>query len=170
MPAEQAEKISGFNASIFAALEKNDTDKAKQLLKEVLVYQFASMPDAVRDNYTSAEKYAEEMLEVQFRQLNAPWMRFFLRYDPQPALAELKMPVLLLFGENDLQVLPSQNKNVMEEALKKAGNQKFKSVLLPKANHLFEESETGEISDYGKKKVFVSGFFEAVKDFLKDFR
>ncbi|MCH8166130.1 MAG: alpha/beta hydrolase, partial [Planctomycetes bacterium] len=44
------------------------------------------------------EELPEQLIEAQLDQLTSPWMRFFLTYDPRPALAEIKCPVLACNG------------------------------------------------------------------------
>ena len=70
-------------------------------------------------------KQAVAGLDVALAQLKpalSPWMRFFVTYDPQPALQKVKCPVLALNGERDLQVPPSQNLPAIEKALRAGGN------------------------------------------------
>jgi pimeloyl-ACP methyl ester carboxylesterase len=162
-------KLSEMNRAVYEKLAKNDDNSSKESLRALLRFQFGILPESVRDNYYSEEQYANQISEVQFRQLTSPWMRFFLTYDPQEALKKVKIPTLLLFAEKDIQVLPSQNKIPMENALQKAGNKQFKSVLIRSANHLFEPCETGNLSEYGSKKFFAEGFFEAISEFLMPF-
>jgi pimeloyl-ACP methyl ester carboxylesterase len=76
-----------------------------------------------------------------------PWFRSFIAYDPAPALATLRCPVLVLNGELDLQVLPDQNLPVIEKALAK--NRKRVTVhRLPGLNHLFQHAKTGSPEEY----------------------
>ena len=49
------------------------------------------------------------------RSLLSPWMKYFLVYDPLPALRELSIPVLALNGEKDTQVPPTENLLPVEE-------------------------------------------------------
>lgn len=166
---ETVNKLSEMNREVYEKLAKNDENSAKESLKGLLRFQFGILPETVRANYYSEEQYAKEISEVQFRQLTSPWMRYFLTYQPQNALEKVQIPTLLLFAEKDVQVLPSQNKIPMENALQKAGNRHFKSIVIPKANHLFEPCETGNLNEYGTKKHFAEGFFEAIGEFLKPF-
>lgn len=46
-----------------------------------------------------------------------PWMRFFLAYDPAPALTDLGVPVLALIGSLDVQVSAEENIPALEAAL-----------------------------------------------------
>jgi hypothetical protein len=42
----------------------------------------------------------------------------------------------------------AQNAPPFEEALREAGNADFEIVILPDANHLFQEADTGGVSEY----------------------
>ena len=46
--------------------------------------------------------------DAQINEINSPWFRFFLSYDPRPTLMKVRVPVLALNGEKDAQeqVLP----------------------------------------------------------------
>jgi pimeloyl-ACP methyl ester carboxylesterase len=87
-------------------------------------------------------------MEAQIRQVNGPWFRYFLTYDPAPALAKVRCPVLAVNGEKDVQVLPDQNLPAIEAALKKGGNTDFRIVRLPGLNHLFQTAKTGSPQEY----------------------
>lgn len=77
-----------------------------------------------------------------------PWMRYFLAYDPLPALRELKVPVLALWGAKDMQVPPAGNRDPVEQALRDGGNPDATSRVLPELNHLFQTSESGAPTEY----------------------
>jgi pimeloyl-ACP methyl ester carboxylesterase len=77
-----------------------------------------------------------------------PWFRYFLSYDPRPNLMKVRVPVLAINGEKDLQVPAKEDLEGIEEALKAAGNKDYKIVLLPNSNHLFQTTKTGAPSEY----------------------
>ncbi|ERJ60441.1 hypothetical protein M472_16940 [Sphingobacterium paucimobilis HER1398] len=77
-----------------------------------------------------------------------PWMRYFLKYDPAPILEQLRIPVLALNGELDVQVNASENLAGSEQSLKKGGNKNFKVMSFPNLNHLFQTAETGAAFEY----------------------
>src|SRR5690606_32582522 len=83
-------------------------------------------------------------------QLSTPWFKYFLAYDPAPALRKLKMPVLALNGSKDLQIPAKQNLPAIERALKSGKNKKYTIQELPGLNHLFQTVKTGSISEYGQ--------------------
>lgn len=88
--------------------------------------------------------------------VNSPWFHYFLTYDPRPALSELNCPVLALIGEKDLQVPPKSNLTAIEKALLDGGNKNFKIMELPNLNHLFQNCETGAVSEYGQIEETIS--------------
>jgi fermentation-respiration switch protein FrsA (DUF1100 family) len=81
-------------------------------------------------------------------QLSAPWFRFFLSYDPAPALRQVTCPVLAINGALDLQVPPKEDLAAIKTAL--ASNRDVTVAELPGLNHLFQTAKTGAPSEYGE--------------------
>ena len=75
-----------------------------------------------------------------------PWMRYFLAYDPAPALASLKVPVLVLNGALDVQVPAREDLAAAREALKNNSNATV--IELPGMNHLLQDAKTGSPNEY----------------------
>jgi fermentation-respiration switch protein FrsA (DUF1100 family) len=80
--------------------------------------------------------------------VTSPWFRYFISYDPRPALKKVDAPVLALIGEKDLQVDAAQNLPATRKALKKGGNKDFTVEGMAGLNHLFQAAETGAITEY----------------------
>ena len=87
-------------------------------------------------------------IEGQVRALVTPWMKFFLPYDPLPALRELSVPALVLNGSKDTQVPPAENLGPAEQALREGGNPDFTVQELEGLNHLFQTADTGSPAEY----------------------
>lgn len=81
-------------------------------------------------------------------QTNNAWMKYFLSTDPAQFWSKVRCPVLALNGEKDIQVNHKQNLPAIKAAVKKGGNRKVKTVMLPGLNHLFQHAETGAITEY----------------------
>lgn len=81
-------------------------------------------------------------------QMAAPWFHYFMDYDPRPALRNVRVPVLVLNGEKDLQVLPDQNLPEIEKALAAAGNDDVTVRRFPGLNHIFQPATTGSPMEY----------------------
>ncbi|MFC4126430.1 alpha/beta hydrolase family protein [Nocardia rhizosphaerae] len=77
---------------------------------------------------------------------NTPYMTAFVTYDPQPALAALRIPVLAFFGGKDLQVPATQNEGPMRANLAAAPASTVHTF--PGLNHLMQPTETGKPSEY----------------------
>ncbi|HEX7773366.1 MAG TPA: hypothetical protein VF435_13150, partial [Pyrinomonadaceae bacterium] len=80
----------------------------------------------------------------------SPWYRYFITYDPQPVLKNVKVPVLALNGELDLQVAVKENLDLIGAGLKAGGNDDVTIKAFPKLNHLFQTAQTGLPSEYGQ--------------------
>jgi fermentation-respiration switch protein FrsA (DUF1100 family) len=91
-----------------------------------------------------------EDMELQIKALSAPWYRYFLTYDPVPALKRVTCPVLAINGERDMQVPPKQNLPAIRRALESSGNTHIEVVELPGLNHLFQAAKTGSPTEYAQ--------------------
>jgi fermentation-respiration switch protein FrsA (DUF1100 family) len=101
------------------------------------------------------------------RQFNSAWFRFFLSYDPRPALEAVTVPVLAVFGEKDLQVPPAQSAPEIEAAFERAGHADATVLVLPGLNHLFQEAETGSPTEYQQIEQTMSpAVLEAVSSWI----
>ena len=109
-------------------------DQASAQAAALAVLKAAGMPEATA--------------EVQARAGSSDWYRFFLAYDPAPALHRLRIPVLALIGSKDLQVPADLNLPVLRDALKSDPGADVRE--LPGLNHLFQTARTGAPSEYGE--------------------
>jgi uncharacterized protein len=87
-------------------------------------------------------------IDAQAKAAASDWYRFFLSYDPAPALRRLRLPILAIIGAKDLQVPADQNLPALREALKSDNDAEV--LELPGLNHLFQTALTGAPSEYGE--------------------
>jgi pimeloyl-ACP methyl ester carboxylesterase len=80
--------------------------------------------------------------------LQSGWARSLLAYDPAPDWAKVSVPVLGLYGGKDVQVVADQNESALRDALEREGGTNLDIVVFPDANHLFQASRTGAVSEY----------------------
>lgn len=92
----------------------------------------------------------EAQLEASVRQVANPWFKYFLAFDPDKYLSEVKVPVLALNGTRDTQVTSRENLEGIRKSLSRAGNRKFEIVAFENLNHLFQTAKTGGVSEYGE--------------------
>ncbi|HEY2753747.1 alpha/beta hydrolase family protein [Phenylobacterium sp.] len=86
--------------------------------------------------------------DATVRRLTSPWYKWFIAYDPRPTLAKVRVPVLALNGDKDVQVVSKQNLPAIREALK--ANPDAEVVELAGLNHLFQTAGTGGPAEYAK--------------------
>lgn len=117
--------------------------------------------------YFKKNQVSENEAKQFASQLNSPWMEFFLKYDPKIALKDVKVPVLAVNGEKDLQVPADVNLNAIKETLEKNGNKNVTTIKFPNLNHLFQESQTGLVSEYGKiEQTFSPTALKEITDWI----
>jgi fermentation-respiration switch protein FrsA (DUF1100 family) len=75
---------------------------------------------------------------------------YLLKYDPEPVLEQIKIPVLALNGTLDIQVRFDVNLKKIDNALKKAGNTNYSLRVFEGLNHFFQNAETGYIDEYSR--------------------
>lgn len=112
----------------------------------------------------------KKAIDAEINALNSKWFRFFLSYDPYPALVKLKCPVLALIGSKDLQVPAKENLSAIDKALKEGGNRNFKTMELENLNHLFQTCETGSVAEYAEIEETISPVvLEILNDWIVNF-
>ena len=95
------------------------------------------------------------------------WYRYFIMFDPQPVLKNVKVPVLALNGELDLQVAWKENLDLIGAGLKAGGNQNVTIKSFPKLNHLFQTSQTGLLSEYAQiEETMAPEVLKTVSDWI----
>ncbi len=86
----------------------------------------------------------EDALRRDFPRFSSPELRSLTEYDPAADLAEIKVPILALNGDKDVQVPADMNLSGMKERFK--GDLTTKKY--PGLNHLFQHADTGLPTEY----------------------
>jgi uncharacterized protein len=126
----------------------------------------SKLADLVQSSGMSAT-LPSSALQLQMGMLVSPWFRYFLDYDPVPALQKTQCPVLALNGEKDLQVPAKENLASVQKALQDGGNKDFQITQLPGLNHLFQNCPTGSPTEYGAiEETIAPEALNAVSDWV----
>ncbi len=160
--------------SAAAGADATDLDYQEFFLKLVLEDKLAKdqLVQLITTKYKNKLSDEEkQMLPVAIEnmksQFKSPWFKYFLNHDPRPDLRKIKIPVLNMVGSKDLQVDPNLNMPEIKRALAEAGNKHTTSVILPNLNHLFQECETGEPSEYAKiEQTFAPAALDVISNWL----
>jgi pimeloyl-ACP methyl ester carboxylesterase len=143
---------------VFAILhtEKDDAVIARKM-REI----WAALPEDQRKK----QENSEAQLGMQIKTVTSPWFKAFLTLDPRTYLKQVKVPVLALNGERDMQVPPKENLPQIQAALK--GNPDVTVKELPELNHLFQHCKTGALSEYSKiDETFSPQALELIGDWI----
>jgi hypothetical protein len=120
-----------------------------------------------KDDKKPADNEASAAMDKLAKRVGSPWLRFFISYDPRPALREVRCPVLALIGSKDIQVPAKENLPEIEKALKAGGNKNYMVKELPNLNHLFQTCRTGNIDEYGRiEETFAPSALELMADWI----
>ena len=159
LPEDRRQALLALLDQLFAALT-SDRDEAdlRPEVEEIVRRQFEA-------SGVPAPQQDESQVQAAVDQALDPWMRYFLAFDPRPALGAVRAPVLALNGELDLQVDGQQSMTAIAEALEAGGNRNVTLRSLPGHNHLFQRASTGRIDEYSTIEETVS---PAVLDQVRD--
>ncbi|MBL9153505.1 MAG: alpha/beta fold hydrolase [Verrucomicrobiales bacterium] len=137
-----------FQRALFAVLTQPapDVNKAREIAATFQAEIAALSPDDAK-----ALAQAAPAIEESMKALQTPWFARFLVLDPGDSLRQLSQtPLLALFGERDLQVLPEPNLAALRRHLEAAGNTRFTAEIRPGLNHLFQKATTGLPTEYSQ--------------------
>jgi pimeloyl-ACP methyl ester carboxylesterase len=135
-----------FQKSLLSLITSEPDDKqAEQKINEMMAKRKSKMNERELKEFGQVEANLKSQLPL----LLSPWYRYFLAYNPRPTLEKIRIPVLALNGESDVQVASKENLTLISEALKAGRNKDFTVKSLPKLNHLFQTSQTGLPNEYG---------------------
>lgn len=128
----------------------------------------AMLHDLVKKNFPDL---SDEMIEKNVKPIVIPWFRFFLSYDPTENLKKIKIPVLALNGDKDLQVTSKENLSAIERSIKSNGNKRVKCIELAGMNHLFQTCTAGSVSEYRLiEETFSPSALEIIKKWILEIK
>lgn len=164
MQNEALGKASGMNEKQLQAAKKTNRAIYDIVMNSPKGTFKTELTEYLKSNYPDL---SEAEINAELAKIT-PWIQFFLKHDPRPDLEKTTAPVLALTGGKDLQVPAEANLNAIESALKKGGNSKVTTKMLPGLNHLFQESETGLPSEYGQLgQPFSGGIKEIIVEWIE---
>jgi len=105
-----------------------------------------------RDTSLSAARRIAELAQVNASVDSAltttPWLTFFGAHDPIAMARKVKVPVLILQGADDQQVIAGEAP-LLAKAFRGGGNRDVTISIFPELNHLFIKQPGGDPSGYG---------------------
>ena len=104
-------------------------------------------------------------LSSLFREDIQPFMRSWMKYNPQVEIAELKIPVLIVNGDRDVQVLVSEAEHLLE------AQPNAEYVIIKNMNHIFKKIEGSSLENTKSYNIYnlpvMPELVETVSTFIK---
>jgi len=152
-PPERLTHILALTRRINAIVKaETDEKRVEQRINEEIAAYCGALSDDQRRFLEPAAKDIKAFIPMY----KTPWYRYFIMFDPQPVLKNVRVPVLALNGEHDLQVAWKENLELIAAGLKAGGNEDVTVQAFPKLNHLFQTSPTGLLSEYSEIEETIS--------------
>lgn len=147
---KEIKKTNKFNKSIYEIVNR-EPDNTKASIEMRKVY------DKFISKLSKEDKLMfEGQKEVMIQQVTSNWFRCFLKLNPKDYLTKTNCDILVLNGAKDLQVPPDEDLEAIENYLKLANNKNYTIKKFDNLNHLFQNCQTGAISEYSKIEETIS--------------
>jgi pimeloyl-ACP methyl ester carboxylesterase len=152
------------NQFIEAIIKGTGTAEAKKEYLDI----FRSIQLSAGADSAQASQLVKQQARALPQTFGSPQMKSLLYHDPAQDLAEIDIPVLVLFGGKDTQVTVEMNKGPIKKALESAGVD-YEIITFDDANHPFQKAKTGKWQEYSTlENKFVDGFTSTIIDWIKN--
>ncbi|MDR1055106.1 MAG: alpha/beta fold hydrolase [Prevotellaceae bacterium] len=148
------------NSAIYTILKKEPDNKKAKLDMIATIKHYAPNDEMKKD--AVAEKMANTVLN--------PWFRTFITLDPAGYIQKIKCPTLFLFGEKDLQVPVSENKQMLYKLFNNNIPANISLSTVADVNHLFQKAEKGLPNEYANREnpVMNNETLQKIYDWMKE--
>jgi pimeloyl-ACP methyl ester carboxylesterase len=111
----------------------------------------------------------DQYIDTKVDELTNPWMLNYIKIDPTTYFEFIKCPVLVLHGEKDLEVPTESNILSIKNSFNKAQHNSVTIKVLPKLNHLLQESKTGLPSEYASiTEIISTSALDQISDWVNE--
>ncbi len=167
MSAQDAAAEASVQRAVLDLAVAQDWPALEAKISAIITEQVKMLPEERKAAMGDLQALVQQQVAAQLQTFQSPWYQHFLTHDPAEDWAQVTVPVLALFGAKDAQVDAEQNRTALEAALRRAGNDDVTVVVLPTANHLFQDAQTGAFEEYAAlAPEFVPGFLDTISQWL----
>jgi uncharacterized protein len=165
----EVREIGRLHAEFLAAIASDVPEAQLVAMGRTLASaQLSALPEAKRPTPADLADHSDRLIQQSLSILRSPWGQSFIKLDPSEVLHRVTCPVFAAFGGRDLQVPAALNRPRLESALNSAGNTRVTVREYPEANHLFQRSVTGQLSEYATlPKEFVPSLLEDIARWIE---
>ncbi len=135
-----------FDTELMSIITTTPLENLAESLKTFTKAYVSKHPDFAKNKGMTPEVYTNTIVTSY----TSPWFYNMLNYNPAEALKNTHCPILALNGENDTQVPSKENLEALEQLKSSYPEKNITTKSYPKLNHLFQESTTGSVFEYGR--------------------
>ncbi len=150
-PENLDKSLKLINELLYDLTKWENTEVERTVLRDRLSQLWEQFPLLVK-----LKLKKDSYVRNQFNEMVKPGYRSFLKTNPADFLQKVKCAVLAINGEKDTQVSADVNLNAIKTALDMSKNYRYEIKKYPNLNHLFQESETGNLDEYGEIEQTIS--------------
>lgn len=167
IPEPVIEQNLEFQKRIYEVVRNgSDWEDIENDLSERLQLQIEQLPEKQREALGNMDSFVESQVRRQLASAKSQWFKSLIETEPDTVISKLDIPQLAIFGEKDKQVVADLNFDKSLQIQSESDIQ-LQSMIIPDANHLFQEAETGMPTEYGiLEREFTDGFLRAITNWL----
>lgn len=135
-----------FDTELMEVITTTPLEKLADSLKTFTTTYIKNYPKFARNRGMNSEAY----INLITTSYTNPWFYNLLNYNPYEALKNTDCPIFALNGTNDTQVPYNENLATLKKLKATYPKKSVTTKAYPKLNHLFQESETGSVFEYGR--------------------
>ncbi len=169
MSEEEVAQVLQEQRRIFDLVLAKKWDELTDVVQEVTLRRLKASPKLRTAFLGDLDAFAKKRAVRSVRTFQHPRYQFILGHDSGKDWAKIKVPVLAVFAELDVQCDAVQNATALQRVFSRGGNDDLTVVVIPGANHLFMKAETGSMREYAiTPKEYAPGFFDTISNWLND--
>jgi uncharacterized protein len=136
---------------------KTELAELERDMRVVAREDFEAMGPAKQQKFTNFDQYfAQSWFGIWLPFIDTPFLKSWVRMQPELYLSGVKVPSLFLFGERDEQVRAEDSAPIITRSLAQAGNYDYTIDVVPKACHYFTR-------EWG---TFAPGFLDRISGWI----
>jgi len=148
LPPEFIQLSYQFSSAVYEALNAPEPDLARiQRMGAEFEKRAKTLDLKDLEKIAGAADFGEFWAN-QLKMIESHWFRNFVKLDPGEYLQKVTCPVLVLNGDQDLQMIAEFQVPAIEGHLATAGNTRVETHVLKGLNHLFQRCDTGLPNEY----------------------
>ncbi len=147
---ELLDQDNKLRTQMLTIVNQSSSEESKAKLEKILQVYWNNLPEHLK---LESEKIpfaiTQAKIEGMVNVYNSPWYRYFIGCKPERFIAQIKVPMLALYGDHDWITSSQPSISIITETLKAAESSDVTTVEFPNLNHSLQTCKTGALAEYG---------------------